>query len=101
VIIGKGNRTAQRKRYKLKHPDKVKSEKARYRKAHPEKARDYMKRKNKEWRVVVLNHYSNGLLKCAACGENHIEFLEIDHINGGGNKHKRDLGNKGSRFING
>lgn len=27
--------------------------------------------------------------KCACCGEKQIEFLAIDHVNGGGNKERR------------
>jgi hypothetical protein len=69
---GKGNRKEQRIRYKKKYPDKVRGYKRRY----------YIK-----LRLSVLIHYSQGHLKCSACGENHIEFLEIDHIYGGGNKH--------------
>lgn len=32
----------------------------------------------------VINHYSNGLNKCARCGIEGIEFLNIDHIEGRG-----------------
>lgn len=28
-------------------------------------------------------------MKCNNCGEAHVEFLEVDHINGGGRKHKQ------------
>lgn len=37
----------------------------------------------------VLEHYGG---KCACCGELSFEFLSIDHINGGGNKQKREMG---------
>lgn len=33
-----------------------------------------------------------GGAKCSCCGEQHIEFLSIDHIDGGGKKHIRSLG---------
>lgn len=36
----------------------------------------------------VLTHYGNGELKCVQCGENRLGCLTIDHINGGGNKHR-------------
>lgn len=29
--------------------------------------------------------------KCMKCGEGHWEFLQIDHINGGGNEHRRSI----------
>lgn len=41
-------------------------------------------------RMRVLENYG---LSCACCGEGHIEFLAIDHINGGGSKQKKTLGN--------
>lgn len=34
---------------------------------------------------------------CACCQESHIEFLEMDHINGGGREHRRTA-NPGSNF---
>jgi hypothetical protein len=39
-----------------------------------------------ELRLEILIHYSGGIPKCKKCGEIHIEFLEIDHIKGGGRK---------------
>ena len=41
-------------------------------------------------RQEVLEHYSNGKMCCAICGESHYEFLVLDHINGGGSKHRRE-----------
>jgi hypothetical protein len=46
----------------------------------------------------VFEHYGN---QCACCGETRFEFLSIDHINGGGRKHREQLGSqgRGSRFY--
>jgi hypothetical protein len=33
--------------------------------------------------------------KCVCCGETHPLFLSIDHIDGGGSKHRKALGSKG------
>ena len=44
-------------------------------------------------KLTVLSAYSNGAMKCACCGASYIEFLTIDHIDGGGAKHRRSLGN--------
>lgn len=49
------------------------------------------KMRHRTIRLEVINHYSNGTMKCEDCDENHIEFLEVDHINGGGRKHKREV----------
>lgn len=50
------------------------------------------RRKNRKLRLEVLTYYSGGPPTCACCGENHFEFLAIDHINGGGNKHRKEVG---------
>jgi len=34
---------------------------------------------------------------CACCGENMIEFLAIDHINGGGKQHRKEINNPGGK----
>jgi hypothetical protein len=36
--------------------------------------------------------------KCVCCGENEPAFLSIDHIDGGGNQHKKEVG-KGAAFY--
>ena len=42
----------------------------------------------------ALSHYCDNDIppKCACCGETHIEFLTIDHIHGGGRKHREEVG---------
>lgn len=46
----------------------------------------------------VFGHYCNGNIACVCCGEAEIGFLSIDHIYGGGNRHRREL--KGKRGVN-
>lgn len=50
-----------------------------------------MKRYREKIRRHVIKHYSNGKMCCACCGENLYEFLCIDHIAGGGNKHRGEI----------
>ena len=40
---------------------------------------------------VVISAYGD---KCACCGESDIRFLTIDHVNGGGNRHIKELKEK-------
>lgn len=52
----------------------------------------HLKRGQERWkqqRLIVLEHYGH---KCTCCGETTYEFLEIDHINGDGAKHRREIG---------
>lgn len=47
-------------------------------------ARDY----NRRMRLSVIQHYGG---KCVCCGETEEAFLCIDHVEGGGNAHRREL----------
>lgn len=99
------------KEYYISHKEKKKSES---RKRHYEK-RDVilpqMSKRGKEYRkthkyvsdaerkrlrIDVISHYGG---KCACCGEPTLEFLAIDHINGGGNKHRQEINRKGMAFY--
>lgn len=50
-------------------------------------ANKYSRKKRAEIRLLVLTHYGGDPPKCACCAQSHIEFLTMDHINGGGRKH--------------
>jgi len=50
-------------------------------------------------RLECLIHYGGNPPKCACCGETHIEFLTIDHVYGGGNKHRQIIKSNGSYFY--
>jgi hypothetical protein len=63
--------------------------KARIRLLHPERFRyPYRKNYHSIYREKVFANY--GML-CECCGESHIEFMTIDHIHGGGAKHRRQI----------
>jgi hypothetical protein len=42
-------------------------------------------------KIKVLEKYSNGNIECSCCRESVLEFLSIDHINGGGTSHRKSL----------
>lgn len=86
------------KLYYQSHKEKKKlTSKNRY-KVNSELIKRKMHRYDVRIRMEVINHYGN---KCACCGELNIEFLAIDHINGGGNKHRRELKlSSGTAFYN-
>lgn len=52
------------------------------------------KRFHIERKLKVLKKYSGEHPECACCGENHVEFLGIDHIDGCGSEHLKELRNK-------
>lgn len=47
-------------------------------------------------REIVLKYYGG---RCECCSESKIPFLSIDHRNGGGGKHRKELGFSGIRFY--
>lgn len=59
---------------------------------YQEKQRRQIKKYRQQLRKEILEAYGN---KCACCDESHPEFLAVDHINGGGNQHKKQLGISG------
>ena len=59
-----------------------------------QKNREESKIINRKRRITVLKFYSGNPPFCKCCGEKIIEFLSIDHIKGGGNKHRREMGLK-------
>lgn len=80
-----------------------------YRKKNAIKIREYQKKwitKNKDKRKIISQKYRDRLRKesfdyygnkCECCGEKLKDFLVIDHINGGGVKHRKLL--KGGSAI--
>lgn len=72
---------------------------ARFRALHPERVHEWAKRyseatriRAKEWqrkrRGIVLERLGN---RCVRCGLDDQRVLQVDHINGGGRKEKREL----------
>lgn len=56
---------------------------------------DCRRQRTREWayrvRMQVFTHYCKGTPCCACCKETHLEFLTIDHIDGNGAEHRRNL----------
>lgn len=49
------------------------------------------KERTRKQKIAVLTAY--GGLICACCGETHLEFLSLNHLNGGGNQHRKEVKN--------
>lgn len=48
---------------------------------------------NRRLKELVISHYSLDSNSCAFCGFGDLRALSIDHINGGGGKHRKEVGN--------
>ena len=103
------------KRWREKNRDKINAKQKEWRLKNKEHYRGVMRIASKKWRkenpdkvranryvtrdklrMDVLNAYGH---RCQCCGETQKEFLAIDHINGGGNEHKRSLGLKSAQAF--
>ncbi len=57
------------------------------------------KANNRRLKTQIILHYSNGNSCCECCSEHRIDFLCIDHINGGGSKHRASLNRRAGRAF--
>lgn len=105
-------RKAANNRYRLSHKSECAARSRAWREAHREaylvqRHLYYQLNKGKilvdnrihkqQIKQEIFAYYGN---KCACCGETHIEFLCIDHINGGGMEHRRQIKvNGGTEFY--
>lgn len=83
------------KQYRLKNRDKIRlQERERYANTSKEwRAAVVLKNKKRriKLRLEAIEKYGG---KCMCCAEKQIEFLCIDHIAGGGNKHRKQMTTK-------
>lgn len=106
-------RAKERRRTDPEYRDRMNARSAAWAKANPGRQRIHVKsyRKKKwltdaEWRkakvanenkrrrdiqIEAIQHYGG---RCYCCGEKEHRFLALDHINGGGNKHRKEIKNK-------
>jgi len=62
---------------------------------NPEKKREYSITSNRRLKREVLSRYSEDSTQCVTCGIDDIDVLCLDHINGGGEAHRRTIPGKG------
>jgi hypothetical protein len=92
------------RRYSKRHWDSLRPEKRaerasaarRRQKAAPAKTREYQRRSRDKKKREAFRRLGDA---CACCGERTFEFLQLHHLDGGGNEHRRAVGN-GSAYWN-
>lgn len=88
----------QRKSYLENHEEQLERHR-KYRETHREQGRRKGRIYNQRMKSLVLFHYSSGVPTCAHCGFCDIRALSIDHINGGGSRHQREISNTIYRWL--
>ena len=63
---------------------------------HRERLRAHQKEAQAALRREVISAYG---ARCVCCGETTFEFLAIDHVHGGGSRHRRDVIGPGRSFY--
>jgi hypothetical protein len=83
------------KNYYQAHKKEMNAKNKDWKKKNPEKNKIIQRNHSKKYRqkliIQVLSHYGGNPPKCACCGERELDFLTIDHINGGGNQHRKKV----------
>lgn len=77
---------------RLANPERTKANRARHYVKHKEGILVKYKKKRTARRTAVIAHYSNGTNKCYCCGYTGLPFLTVDHINGDGAEHRKQIG---------
>jgi hypothetical protein len=76
----------------LANAEKISKKSCRYAKANREWHNVKCTKAKNKLKTEILTHYANGELKCRNCSEFDLSVLTIDHINGDGAKHRREIG---------
>lgn len=87
------------KAYYQAHKGECKGYNKLYYETHKEHVRVYCRNYHQKIKRLILGHYSNGSMKCIRCGFDDIRALSIDHINGGGTKHREVTTKAGIAFY--
>ena len=85
--------------YYQENLEKMREKHRQYNSSNKEKVKEYKDGWKRRIKMDVFSYYSNGLPTCACCGELILEFLCIDHINGGGGKHRKEINRSGVNFY--
>jgi len=82
------NNAARRTRYQNDPEYKKQADEAvrRYREAHADELAAGHREKHRTTRQAVIDLYGRS---CACCGEARWQFLALDHVDGGGNQHRK------------
>lgn len=82
--------------YRAAHPKETRAYSRAYAASHNEEERARKQTHHAKQKKALINRYGG---RCACCGEDRIEFMTIDHIHGGGAKHRAEIGNVYSTIL--
>lgn len=77
--------------YYLKNKEQIYDNTFKYQKTNPHKVKEYSLASRVKIKTDVLAHYSQGSLKCKHCNCDDLTVLTIDHIDGNGSDHRKEI----------
>jgi hypothetical protein len=80
-------------KYYENHKQHIKDKTILFQINNPDKVKVYAKNSRDNLKLEVFNYYCDNDIKCQGCGEKELCILTVDHINGGGCKHTREIKN--------
>ena len=97
IKINKDKIAIKRKQYYQLNRERLCAISREYNKSHKTQISVINKKKHDALKLECINVYSNGKNVCACCGESHVVFLALDHVNNDGNKQRKEWFGKNSR----
>lgn len=88
-LFGKHKKSAGGIRSYCKNCANIKN--AKWRKTHTGPVESIRLKRKK----MIVAHYTNNKMCCSRCGFSDITALSVDHINGDGNKHRKEIESSG------
>lgn len=76
--------------YRKRNKEKIAAYKDKWRRDNKDTWSAYWRNFRQKLKLQVMEHYGNGKVACACCGESMIEFLTLDHIDNDGAEHRRN-----------
>lgn len=90
-IIIRKHQSEYNAKYYQNHKDEILVRIRAWASANKDRKRVAASKLRREIKREVLGHYAGGDPKCVCCGETILEFLTIDHLNGGGSRQREQL----------
>ena len=81
-------RKKARENFRTRNPDYHSTYQAAWRERNPGKYSEYNQKSLRKLKREVMDAYGGA---CSCCGETELAFLTIDHVNGDGAEHRRQL----------
>ena len=85
-----------RQKYRNENRERIREYNKQYYIGHPDEIKEHTGEYQDVIKQLVIDHYGHA---CKVCGEARLVFLNIDHIDSGGRKHREEVGRGGNFYL--